>query len=62
MRPPTQRHAVPVDLDVGMVVLPLGKLADTVDESKRRGKVPELVLSLQSTFNEGVTRGNEHCV
>ena len=41
MRPPAKRHLVPVDLDVRMVVLPLGELADTVHEGEGLGEVAE---------------------
>ena len=51
-----------MDLDVRMVVLTLGELADTVDERYRLGEIAELVLSLQSSFNEGVTSRQLHCV
>ena len=62
VRPPAQGHAVPVDLDVRMVVLALGELADPVHERERLGEVAKLVLSLQSTFNQRVTSGRLHRV
>jgi hypothetical protein len=52
--------AVPVDLDVRVVVLPLGQLANAVHEGQRLGEVPELVTSLQSAFNHGITRRRLH--
>jgi hypothetical protein len=55
VRPPAELDQVPVHLDVGMVPLALGELADAIHERERLGEVPEAVLALQSTFNFGVT-------
>src|SRR5262245_36522972 len=60
MRPPAERDPVPVDLDVRVVVLPLGQLPDPVDERERLGEVAELVLALQRSLNERVTSRNLH--
>ena len=60
VRPPAQGHAIPVDLDVGMVILALGEFADPVHERERLGEVAKLVLSLQSSFNKRVTSRRLH--
>jgi hypothetical protein len=46
-----------MDLDVRVVPLALGQLADPVDESERLSEVPERVFTLQGTFNLRVTVG-----
>src|SRR5207237_7837320 len=46
MRPPAQEGAPPAELDVRMVVLGLGQLADPVHEGERLGEVRELELPL----------------
>ena len=55
VRPPAKRHLVPVDLDVRMVTLTLGELADPVHEGERLREVLEAKLTLEPTVNQGVT-------
>src|SRR5215207_6930054 len=53
VRPPAQRHAVPVDRDVGMVTLVLGELADAVHERERVPEAPEAELALEGAADLG---------
>jgi len=57
VRPPPERHQVPVDLDVGVVPLALGKLADSVHERERLCEVAEPELALERTVNLAITLG-----
>src|SRR5207253_3040782 len=47
--PPAQRHTVPPQLDVGVVVLALRKLPDPVHEREPFGEVAEAKLPLEGS-------------
>ena len=60
MRPPAERHAVPVDRDVGVVVSGLGERADPVHERERLREVAEEELALQRAVDLGPALGCFH--
>src|SRR5215207_6273654 len=60
VRPPAQRHAVPVDRDVGMVILELGQLADAVHERERLPEAGEAELALERAVDLGPAGGCLH--
>ena len=53
MRPPANRDRTVVDLDVGVVVLRLGKHRESVDERDRLGEARELQLAHERTVGLG---------
>ena len=60
MGAPAQNHAAPRELDVRMVVLGLGQLADAVDERQRLGEVLEPELTLEGAVDLVPSVGRAH--